>query len=155
MQTSEPTESLKSTLRSVLVIRRTLAAKPQRVYDALTQPEQLKQWWGPEGFTTPLAEMDVKTGGTYRTQMVSPEGNSHFLTGKYLEVQPPERVRYTWVWEQGDLSGVETIVTFELREVPEGTELTLTHELPTDSARTAHNQGWTSSLNCLDQLFTS
>src|ERR1700732_3190769 len=55
-----------------LVIERTLKASPERVFDAFTDPDQLKQWWWPMAFTCPAAEVDLRVGGTYRLAMEWP-----------------------------------------------------------------------------------
>ena len=82
---------------------------------------------GPKGFTVPACTLDVRAGGTWRTVMRSPEGKDHIVSGVYREITPPERLVFTWAWEEGK-RGYDTVVTIELFETPGGTRLELTHE---------------------------
>jgi hypothetical protein len=65
-----------------------VAASPQRVFEVMTDPEQVAQWWGPEWFTCPEVILDARVGGAYRIAMQPPEGELFHVTGEYLEVQP-------------------------------------------------------------------
>lgn len=75
-----------------LVITRTFNAPRERVWEAWTNPEQVKHWWGPEGFTAPSAAIDLKVGGKYLLCMRSPEGQDFWNTGTYREIVPMERI---------------------------------------------------------------
>jgi len=133
-----------------LNLRRIFKAPRKRVFRAWTDPEELKKWWGPEGYATPSAEVDLRVGGKYRLGMRKlPDGEIFYLSGIYREVRPPERLVYTWRWEAQPEHG-ETLVTVEFREVGDSTEVVLTHErFPTETARDDHNRGWS---GCLDRL---
>ena len=136
---------------TVLRITRRLAASPEAVFRAWTEPAALMKWWGPEGCTASVQEMDARAGGRWHTCIHSAEGNDHCVGGTYREVSAPERLVFTWIWDQGDMEGVETLVTVEFRPVEGGTELTLTHDLlPSENARDLHEKDWTSSLGCLE-----
>ena len=138
--------------RPVLRLTRTFQAPRESVFDAFTKPDELAKWWGPKGMTTPVAEIDFRTGGAYRFDMAAPDGNIHRLTGVFREVRRPEKLVYTWIWEQGDMAGVESLVTIEFADRGAATELTLTNELlPSERACALHEQGWTSSFECLDE----
>ena len=142
--------SQRSSPATTLRLTRTFAAPRKKVFRAWTEPEALKKWWGPEGYATPLAEVDLRVGGRYRLGMRKlPKGNLFYLVGTYREVRPPEKLVYTWVWEgQPDLG--ETLVTVEFRDLGDATEVVLTHELfPNEKVRDDHNTGWSS---CLDRL---
>ncbi|HET7874267.1 MAG TPA: SRPBCC domain-containing protein [Methylomirabilota bacterium] len=141
-----PTQASATTLR----LTRTLPAPRERVFRAWTDPEALTRWWGPHGFETPSAELDLRVGGRYRLAMRKlPDGEVFYLTGTYREVRPPERLVYTWQWEAEPELG-NTLVTVEFREVAGGTEVTVTHELfPSEKVGDDHNRGWS---GCLDRL---
>ena len=135
-----------------LNITRTFAAPRDQVYAAWTEPEHLKQWWGPEGVTAPVVEIDLRTGGRYRTCMRTPEGD-RWVGGEYTEVTPPERLVFTWAWE-GDYTAdsSETLVTVEFRDLGDVTEVALTHErFGSAESRDHHHDGWSSSLDCLEK----
>jgi len=133
-----------------LNLRRIFKAPRKKVFRAWTDPEELKKWWGPEGYATPSAEVDLRVGGKYRLGMSKlPDGEIFYLSGIYREVRPPERLVYTWRWEAQPEHG-ETLVTVEFCEVGDSTEVVLTHErFPTEKARDDHNWGWS---GCLDRL---
>ncbi len=138
---------------TVLSITRTFAAPREAVYRAFTEADELKRWWGPQSMTCPVAELDVRPGGRYRTEMHAPDGSVYVTTGEFREVTPPERLVFTWVWGEGEMAGHETLVTVELRDLGGATELTLTHErFPDGAKRDLHNQGWSSSLDCLAEI---
>lgn len=137
----------------VLTITRTFDAPREAVYRAFTEAEELKRWWGPQGMTCPVAELDVRPGGRYRTEMHAPDGGVYVTTGEFREVAPPERLVFTWVWGEGEMAGHETLVTIELRDDDGATELTLTHvRFPDAAKRDLHDQGWSSSLDCLSDI---
>ena len=88
--------------------------------------------------------------------MQMPNGNAHNLSGVFREVVRPEKLVYTWIWGQGDLEGLETLVTLEFADRGKATEVRLTHEmLPTETACELHNDGWSSSFDCLDRLLAA
>lgn len=72
-----------------LVIVRTFNAPPEAVWQAWTEPERVKLWWGPKGFTAPVCKIDLCIGGKYLNCMRSPEGQEFWSTGKYLEIVAP------------------------------------------------------------------
>jgi uncharacterized protein YndB with AHSA1/START domain len=86
---------------TTLHVTRTFSASRELVFNAWTAPDKLRQWWGAqEGFTTPIAEVDLRVGGRYRLGMKPPDQNIIFVvSGIYYEVKPPERLVYTWSWE--------------------------------------------------------
>ena len=135
---------------TTLHLRRTFAAPREKVFQAWTEPEELKRWWGPEGYGTPIAEVDLQVGGKYRLGMRKlPDGDLFYLVGTYREVRPPERLVYTWSWE-GQPGFGETLVTVEFRDRRSSTEVVLTHAFfRTEKARQDHDKGWN---GCLDRL---
>lgn len=139
-----------STPAAAVRIERTFPAPREKVFRAWTDPEALKHWWGPEGYETASAEVDLRPGGKYRLGMRKlPDGDVFYLSGVYQEVRPPEKLVYTWRWEH-KAEFPDTRVTVEFFERAGATELVLTHELlPTDRDREEHNKGWN---GCLDRL---
>lgn len=139
--------------QTTLRLARTFAAPRQKVFRAWTDPEELKKWWGPPGYDTPSAEVDLRSGGKYRVGMRKlPDGPVFYLTGTYREVQPPERLVYTWRWEAEPEYG-ETLVTVEFHERGGSTEMLLTHELfPSEKMRDDHEQGWSRSFDKLEKI---
>ncbi len=78
---------------------------------AWTEPDQIRQWWGPGEFTCPKAEVDLRPGGSYRLAMQPTAGEAFIVGGTYREVEPPTRLVYTWRWEMGPAAdGSESLV---------------------------------------------
>jgi len=138
-------------------VSRVVRASRERVFDAWTKPEQMQQWMGPAGFHVPEMQADVRAGGTYRivyrgTPAVAPgetpQERIGACYGKYLEVVPPELLRYTqradWAPEDN------TVLTIRFKAVEAGTLVEVTQETflkPETAAQ--HTAGWNSSLGKL------
>ena len=101
-----------------LTYERTFDAPRELVWKAHTDPELLAKWWGPLGHQTTVEEMDVRPGGKWRYLSVDPDGNQFAFYGEYLEIVPPEKIRWTFMFDVegvGPQGGPET-VTFEDRD---------------------------------------
>jgi uncharacterized protein YndB with AHSA1/START domain len=143
----------RSTDELVLEIKCVLPAPRRAVFAALSEPDQLRRWWGPEGFRTPSLEFEPRVGESYRIEMQPPGGDRFWLAGKFREVDPPSRLAYTFVWEPPDPDDVETLVTLSLRDLGESTEATLTQSgFRTEARRELHRRGWTESFDKLERL---
>jgi uncharacterized protein YndB with AHSA1/START domain len=97
-----------------ILLSRVIDAPRERVFRALTDPKQVVQWWGPNGFTTTTREMSVRPGGVWRFVMHGPDGRNYENRIRYLEVTEPERIVYQHDGGE-DVEPVRftTIVTFE------------------------------------------
>ena len=138
-----------------LHLERVLPAAPEVVFGMCANPELLAQWWGPDGFTSPSIELDLRVGGRYRIEMQPPEGESFVLAGEFRAVDPPTRLFYTFRWEPPDVDDHETVVVFALRDQGGSTVLTVDQQPFANEARLAlHEQGWSESLDRLQMLFT-
>jgi uncharacterized protein YndB with AHSA1/START domain len=125
-----------------LELTRTLAAPPERVWRALTDPQALAGWFWPHLDNT--VEVDLRLGGRYR--ITGPKAGIA-VSGRYLEVEPPKRLAFTWQW---DGESEQSRVTLELSATAGGTALTLVHDrFPDEATRDLHAQGWN---DCLDRL---
>jgi uncharacterized protein YndB with AHSA1/START domain len=138
---------------AVLRLSRTFSAPRERVFDAWTDPDVLREWWSAMPTMTPtIAEVDLREGGRYRLGMRDSEsGHEHVVVGEYREIRRPERLAYTWIWEGSpEMTGGETLVEIEFNEDGDGTEVVLTHTgLPTEDSRGRHAHGWN---GCFDSL---
>ena len=135
---------------SSLEIRRVISSDPSSVFDALTNPKTMAEWF--YGMEEGRAEVDsdLRIGGTYEIRMFNKEGVASLCAdyaphGEYLEIDPPNRLAFTWVSE-GFVD--HSVVTIDLKPVDDGTELTLRHDLP-ESVAGEHEGGWN---NCLNHL---
>jgi uncharacterized protein YndB with AHSA1/START domain len=75
-----------------LNVTHTLDAPRDLVWEAWTSPEQLAQWWGPDGFDNPVCQVDAVTGGAIHIDMRGPDGRVYPMSGRFVEVTPPERL---------------------------------------------------------------
>lgn len=129
-------------VKDAIVIERTFNAPAKLIWRLWTEAEELKQWYGPKGFTVPVAQMDVRVGGLRRLCMASPDGSMKiWTTGEYIEIVPHERLVYTDcpADEQGnvlspaamgmsdDTQPMITEVTVTLEEVDGRTKMVMTH----------------------------
>jgi uncharacterized protein YndB with AHSA1/START domain len=138
-----------------LHMERVIPAARPLVFKALTEPDMLAKWWGPSGFTAPSVEVDLRVGGSYRIAMQPPDGDLFYLSGEFREVDPPARLAYTFWWEDPDPDDQETVVTLALRDLGESTELIFTQgDFATEARRALHQQGWTDSLDRLQELMS-
>ena len=143
------TEADASTGETTLRLVRTFDAPIAMVFDAWTVPEQIVQWWGPEGCHVPEYRIDARPGEAWRTVMRSDTGD-HIVSGVFHEVSPPNRVVFSWAWETDGERGHETMVTIELRDLGQRTELALTQsEFENKDSCEQHGFGWNSSFDCL------
>lgn len=136
-------------LPSVTLVRR-IKASPARVWAAITRPDQMLRWWGPDAGPTLDVDADVRPGGRFSVTFRLLDGSEHTPTGLYREVEPETRLSFTWDLPQAQEP--PSLVTFRLAPIDggDGTELTLTHEhLPDAATRASHEAGWTGLLDKL------
>ena len=138
-----------------LRLTRVIAADPETVFGAWTEPEHMKLWSAPEGMDVPLVEVDLRVGGRFRITMRNAEGQDFKAFGEYRVVDPPRRLSYTWDWEQEEHRMGETLITVDFNAVEGGTEVVMRHELiPTEKFAADHTHGWTSCLKRLEGMFS-
>lgn len=140
-----------------LVITRIIDAPRALVFKAWIQPEHVARWWGPQGFTATYCEMDIRVGGKYRCGMRSPQGTEHRKVGVYREIVEPERIVFTFAWEDANGNpGHELLTTVTFAEHGEQTQLTLRQAVfETTEGRDDHVTGWTSCLQRFADYVTS
>jgi uncharacterized protein YndB with AHSA1/START domain len=142
-----------STADRELVIKRILDAPRELVFKAWTDPEHLMRWWGPHGHKLVSCKVDVRAAGAWRFCMVSPTGLKEWQRGAYREVVPPERLVFSYGFE--DASGHpshESVVTVTFAEQSGKTALTL-HQAVFESVavRDDHVRGWGEALDRLGE----
>jgi uncharacterized protein YndB with AHSA1/START domain len=131
-----------------LTITRLLPASRQAVFDAWTDEASVRQWMCPEGVLVAQVTLDVRVGGAFRVDMLV-DGQRLAHTGHYREINPPEKLAFTWVSK--DTRQRDTLVTITLIALGDSsTELRLTQTLlPDDESVRDHTQGWTEILEHL------
>jgi uncharacterized protein YndB with AHSA1/START domain len=136
-----------------VVISRVFNAPCAMVFRAWTDPKQMVQWWSPEEIECRSVDADVRIGGAYRIHMVDGEVN-HIAIGKYLEIIPNKRVRFSWEWEHYPMP--HSTVTVEFEDLGKTTRLTLIHDgLPDRDDVPDHKSGWTSALDKFGRMIAN
>jgi uncharacterized protein YndB with AHSA1/START domain len=140
-------------MTSLTLVRR-IQARPSIVFEAITTPEGIASWWGPDPGPVLLAETDVRVGGRFRVRFRMLDGSEHESSGEYLEVRSPERLVMSWRWLCGEEDPNESRVEIDLRPIAGGTELILTHSaLFSEETRRSHEEGWSGALDKLVRHF--
>jgi uncharacterized protein YndB with AHSA1/START domain len=121
----------------------TIDAPPAKIFAALTEPDQLPQWWGEEGsYHVESMERDLRVGGRWRSSGKGPDGQSFSVEGVYRTIDPPHVLEYTWNYDW-DPNAAETLVRFDLLDRAGGTLVRVTHSGFVDpKARDNHREGW-------------
>ena len=134
-------------------LHRVLRATPEKVYRAFFEPEAIVKWLPPNGFTCKVHHMNAKVGGTYQMSFTNfTTQQSHSFGGKYLELVPGQRIRYTDRFDDPNLPG-EMTATIGLKKVSCGTELTIVQEgVPAAIPAEMCYLGWQESLILLAKL---
>ena len=134
-------------------LHRVFAAKPERVYRAFLDADAMAKWLPPNGFTGKVHSQDAKVGGGYKMSFTNfTTGNSHSFGGKYQELVPNERLRYTDKFDDPSMPG-EMQVTVQLKKVSVGTEVSIEQtNLPPQIPVEACYLGWQQSLVQLAML---
>ncbi len=136
-----------------LVFTRVIDAPRELVWKAWTEPGHVAEWWGPQGFTNPVCELDVRPGGAIRIDMRGPDGTVYPMMGVFREIVAPERLVFTSVAldEKGKPLFEElNTVTFERHDGK--TKLTIHASVSKATAEAepylaGMEQGWNQSLD--------
>jgi uncharacterized protein YndB with AHSA1/START domain len=130
-------------------VRRVLPARRELVFEAWTRPDLMARWFFPGQSWTVAITANLEVGGRYHIAMQDEEGGRHVQFGEYREIEPVSRLVFTWSCPE--LSVVDSIVTVDLIDLGERTELLLVHELPPDpKIRRGHEEGWQGCLANLE-----
>lgn len=132
-----------------LELDRWFAAPIERVFEAFTDPELLRRWWGPRGFTFEEIDFPAAVGESYRVALRAPDGSRFAHVGRFHEVTPPTRLSYSWEWIEGPLQRGETLVELTFRAERGGTRVALKHSGFADVASRDAHRGWPESFDRL------
>ncbi len=126
----------------------TINAPAERIFAALTKPDQRSQWWGAEGrFQTTDMESDLRPEGKWMMRGKGVGGKAFRVGGEYVSIEPPRLLAFTWLADW-DPSGKESRVRFDLEERDGVTTVRLTHSrLSIEGIRT--HKGWPDILEWL------
>ncbi len=142
-----------STATGTVRLHRVMATTPEKLYKAFVDPEAMVKWLPPNGFTAKMHQMDAKVGGSYKMSFTNfSTGKVMAFGGKFLELIPNERLRYTDRFDDPSLPG-EMITTVVLKKVSVGTDLSIVQEgIPSAIPAEACYLGWQESLILLAKV---
>lgn len=131
--------------------------RPRRVlFEAWTQPEHIRHWWGCNGSSIPVCEIDLRVGGLWKIIMRMPDGSDHPFHGVYREIAPGEQLVYSECYDEPKVGCPEWLTTVIFEEIEGGTRLTHTIRHRSPQARDGHlragmEAGTIQTLNHLDE----
>ena len=142
-----------------LLISRTFDAPASLVFALWTDPAHFRNWMGPGSYLCKHSEIDLRVGGAYRALIASADDPNNWFGGVYREIVPNERLVFTFKWDESHEDGppVDTLVTVQLRDAPDGgTLMDFTHEgLKSEASLTGHRHGWTSTFERLEAFLAA
>jgi len=133
---------------AAVVVRRTISASADDLFDAWLDPEALATWMRPGTIRSTVAKVEPRVGGSYEITMQGQYGPI-VHKGVYQQIDRPKRLVFTWASPGTELR--DTLVTVDFVPVGNRTEVIVTHEQLPESARPSHSNGWTSGLQHLDE----
>ena len=136
---------------AAVVVRRTIRASAEVLFDAFLDPYALSEWMRPGSIRSAVATVEPHVGGRYEVIMQAESGPIPH-TGVYRLIDRPRRLVFTW--HSPNTGDNETLVTVDFVADGERTEVVVTHELLPEAAKPSHSRGWTSGLEHLDETCT-
>ena len=133
-----------------MILTRVFDAPRELMWTLWTEPEHIRKWWGPKGFTLPGCEMDFRTGGAYRFVMRGPDGLDNPFHGVYREIVRNERIVFTAILD--NLPGHELVTTVTFADEGGKTKLIVRQTTPPGVPGLGQNQGWSETLERLADL---
>jgi uncharacterized protein YndB with AHSA1/START domain len=126
----------------------TIKSPANRIFDALSNPDELVKWWGVAGkFQVTHMESDLRPGGKWRMRVMGGDGKESTVAGEYREIERPRLLVFTWIREQENTP--ETLVRWDLQEKDGVTKVRVTHSGLTTEKLRARNSGWPMILGLL------
>jgi uncharacterized protein YndB with AHSA1/START domain len=136
---------------STLHMERTYDAPAQAVFEAWTSEEVMRRWWhASHDWETTVAEVDLRVGGTVRVVMRDPHQDVEYGGGgQYTEIDPPNRLAFTWLWDDAT---TRHLIEIEFEEADGATLVRFTHSgLWDEEAVRSHREGWTNAFDNLER----
>lgn len=137
-----------ATVSAALVVRRTIAAPADIIFDAWLDPIAVASWMRPGTIRNTVAKIDARVGGRYQIDMHGDADYPH--TGVYKIIERPRKLVFTWI-SQGTEQR-ETLVTVDFFARDDRTEVVVTHEQLPEGAAPSHRDGWESGISRLGEF---
>ena len=131
-----------------LVVRRTIAANPEILFDAWTKPNLLMKWWGPKNVSCIAAEINLSIGGAFSINNQLEDGDVLTIYGVFHHIQRPNKLVYSWNTDKSPNAKEKVTVWFKAKN--NGTEVIVSHEKISSAAlQQSHTLGWQGCLQGL------
>ncbi len=146
-----------STLLHSTTVCRLIKADKTSLFAAFSKAEVLEQWFSPSpDIGVEILQFDFRAGGRYRFRYSMKDGSRPILGGSFVRIEAPDRLSFTWVWEEPDPhAGIPTIVTVEFHGGGVQTEIVLTHsQIPTEEIAQRHAAGWEATFDHLEKALS-
>jgi uncharacterized protein YndB with AHSA1/START domain len=135
-----------------LRMERTYQAPAERVFDAWTSEEVMRRWWhASHDWETPVAEVDLRVGGSVRVVMRNPHEDVEYGGGGfYTEIDRPHRLAFTWIW---DGNATRQLIELDFEEADGVTTVRFTHrDLWDEESVRSHEDGWGKAFDNLGRM---
>src|SRR5262245_47193804 len=135
---NSPARAVADTASGTVLASVEIAAPPERVFKALTTPEEIVRWWGSDSvYRTTEWVQDLRVGGRWKATGKGADGSPFSVEGEFLEIDAPRRLVHSWKpeWDGGHV----TRVTYRLEPIERGTRVTVRHEGFGDRAESCRN----------------
>lgn len=125
-------------------VERTFSAECERVFNAWTDTNELKNWFFfSDGYTVPFAEINLRKNTRYRIAMKDKSGNTHLFGGIIKHLVVPKKLSYTWAGNGGGTQQIKTLVSIDFTDKGGQTEVKLIHEsFPDEQMRENYEKSW-------------
>jgi uncharacterized protein YndB with AHSA1/START domain len=114
-----------------VVLQREMPFPPERIWTAITDPQHMPNWWGPDGFTIENLSIDLRVGGVWAFDMIGPDGTRFPNHSVFTEITPPSKLAF----DHGDGQRIWFASTIVLQGTGRGTLITLRHLFPSKAER--------------------
>ncbi|MGE0213879.1 MAG: SRPBCC domain-containing protein [Parvibaculaceae bacterium] len=141
-----------------LLITRSFDAPRALVFKVWSAPEHVARWWGPKDFVVLEVKLDFRLGGGWRVGMRSPDGKDYWASGIYREIKAPERLVFTFAWDEfEDQPTHEMLVTIGFEDVGGRQTRMRFRQAPFRDveSRDSHVEGWSESFDRMQAFLAS
>jgi uncharacterized protein YndB with AHSA1/START domain len=146
--------NLSAVNETTLLLERLIPAPPEILFRFWTEPAQLVRWWAPDGYVAAFDALDARPGGRWRVVYSNPDGQSLAVSGVYRTVEPPNRLAFTWAWDdEHGARGHESEIVVTIEATPGGSRLMLLQtRFESRRARDGHDAGWSAAFARLTKI---
>ena len=139
-------------MQEPIVLRQQFSITCAQLFGLLSTPVQMEAWFSPaDEIAVKVLQHEFRVNGSYQLRYSQPDGSFVVVAGKFIQIDEPGLICFTWEWQQGDEhAAIPTLVTWLIKPCGQGSELTVIHEqLPDRDFFVRHQNGWMGALQRL------